>query len=161
MDVVVFFYCVQFLLYFQEGVTTTLLRLLYKLAPEVFSCTVVVPNRVIIMGFIFLFLLVLNFFGYFPYSFSFTGLPEFTAVFAFVSWFSTFLLFISREKFSIYLTGGGYNYLKRMFILLIEFLREFRRPFSLTVRLVVNIMIGHIFVGLVYSLFFFLGTHYL
>uniref|UniRef100_A0AC35UIH6 ATP synthase subunit a n=1 Tax=Rhabditophanes sp. KR3021 TaxID=114890 RepID=A0AC35UIH6_9BILA len=52
--------------------------------------------------------------------------------------------FIRREKFSIYIRKDGDRFLKTLSILLIEIVREFRRPIALTVRLTVNITVGHL-----------------
>lgn len=57
---------------------------------------------------------------------------------------STLLSFISREKFSIYISKDGDTYLKTLVFLAIEVVREFSRPFALTIRLTVNIIVGHI-----------------
>ncbi len=56
----------------------------------------------------------------------------------------TLLTFISREKFSIYISKDGDSFLKTLSILLVEIVREFSRPLALTVRLTVNIMVGHL-----------------
>lgn len=56
----------------------------------------------------------------------------------------TLLTFISREKFSVYIRKDGDRYLKTLRILGVEIIREFSRPLALTVRLTVNIMVGHL-----------------
>lgn len=55
-----------------------------------------------------------------------------------------FLTFISREKFSIYISKAGDSFLKTLSILAVELVREFSRPIALTVRLTVNIIVGHL-----------------
>jgi F0F1-type ATP synthase membrane subunit a len=103
--------------------------------------------------FIFVFLLLCCFGGYFCYSVCICGMFEFTFSFALICWLTTFLLFIRSEKFSIYMRKGGDSYLKTLIIFLIEAVREFSRPVALTVRLTVNILVGHIISLVLYGLF--------
>ena len=63
----------------------------------------------------------------------------------------TVLVFISREKFSVYIRKRGDSYLKTTTMLLIELVSEFSRPVALTVRLTVNIVVGHLISMRLYS----------
>lgn len=110
----------------------------------VFRYTNTLPLRSVISIFTFIVLLTCCFGGYFTYSFCPCGMVEFTFVYAAVAWLSTLLTFISREKFSVYIRKPGDTYLKTLRILLIEIVREFSRPLALTVRLTVNITVGHL-----------------
>lgn len=65
-------------------------------------------------------------------------------------------MFISREKFSVSMRKGGDSFTKTLVILMIELVREFSRPVALTVRLTVNILVGHMISLVFYSLFEFL-----
>lgn len=56
----------------------------------------------------------------------------------------TLLTFISSEKFSVYIRKDGDSFLKTFSMLLVEIVREFSRPLALTVRLTVNIIVGHL-----------------
>ena len=51
---------------------------------------------------------------------------------------------MSREKFSIYISKSGDKFLKTTRMLIVELVREFSRPLALTVRLTVNIAVGHL-----------------
>lgn len=64
----------------------------------------------------------------------------------------SFLTFVSREKFSIYISKSGDKFLKTLRILAVELVREFSRPIALTVRLTVNIMVGHLIRMIIYQL---------
>jgi F0F1-type ATP synthase membrane subunit a len=77
---------------------------------------------------------------------------EFTFFFSVVCWFTSFLLFIRREKFSVYIRKSGDFFFKTLVMFLIEFVREFSRPVALTVRLTVNVLVGHIISLVIYSL---------
>jgi F0F1-type ATP synthase membrane subunit a len=100
---------------------------------------------------IFLLLLILCFLGYFSYSFCICGIIEFTFSFALVSWLRTFLVFIRGERFSVYMRKMGDSYLKTLSIFLVELVREFSRPVALTVRLTVNILVGHLIRIIIYT----------
>ena len=56
----------------------------------------------------------------------------------------------------------GDTYLKTMVFLAIESVREFSRPMALTIRLTVNIMVGHLIRGRLYqALELVLGEQYI
>lgn len=110
----------------------------------VFSYTVSLPLSSVISVSTFVALLTCCFGGYFTYSFCPCGMVEFTFVYAAVAWISTLLTFVSREKFSVYIRKGGDRFLKTFSILLVEIVSEFSRPLALTVRLTVNIIVGHL-----------------
>lgn len=75
---------------------------------------------------------------------------------------STLLTFISREKFSIYIRKEGDRFLKTFRMLLVEIVSEFSRPLALTVRLTVNIMVGHLIRMMLYqALELSLGDQYI
>jgi F0F1-type ATP synthase membrane subunit a len=111
--------------------------------------------------FLFVFMLFCCFGGYFCYSVCLCGMFEFTFFFSLVCWFTTFLLFLRGEKFSIYMRKGGDSFLKTFIMFLIEVVREFSRPIALTVRLTVNILVGHM-VSLVFYVLLesFLGNFF-
>lgn len=119
---------------------------------NVFGFRLFLPLRYVISFFLFIFLLFCCFFGYFVYSFTPCGIVEFTFFCAFVAWFRTFLSFISSEKFSVYMSKSGDNFSKTFVILIIELVSEFSRPFSLTIRLTVNVSVGHLICLIVYNL---------
>ena len=57
---------------------------------------------------------------------------------------------------------GGDSYLKTFSILMVEIVSEFSRPLALTVRLTVNIMVGHLIRIILYAgIENFLGEKYL
>lgn len=48
------------------------------------------------------------------------------------------------------MSKSGDSYLKTLSILLVEIVREFSRPLALTVRLTVNIIVGHLISIIIY-----------
>nr|YP_010878796.1 ATP synthase F0 subunit 6 [Gnathostoma binucleatum]WHE41119.1 ATP synthase F0 subunit 6 [Gnathostoma binucleatum] len=110
----------------------------------VFSFEKKMPLSSVISVVTFLLLLVCCFGGYFTYSFCPCGMLEFTLIYAVVAWFSTLLSYISSEKFSVYMSKEGDYFIKSFAMLAVEIMSEFSRPLALTVRLTVNIMVGHL-----------------
>lgn len=117
----------------------------------VFSYSRILPLSSVISVFTFIVLLTCCFGGYFTYSFCPCGIVEFTFTYAAVAWIRTLLTFISREKFSIYMSKEGDSFLKTFSMLMVELVREFSRPLALTVRLTVNIMVGHLISMILYQ----------
>nr|UXK95569.1 ATP synthase F0 subunit 6 [Macropostrongyloides spearei] len=162
LDVFMFLFFLQYLLYFKEGMMNVLVKKFCYGLIGVFSYTKVLPLSSVISIFTFIILLICCFGGYFTYSFCPCGMVEFTFVYAMVAWLSTLLTFISSEKFSIYMSKGGDSYLKTFSMLLVEIVSEFSRPLALTVRLTVNIMVGHLISMMLYmGIENFLGEKYL
>nr|YP_009024213.1 ATP synthase F0 subunit 6 [Oesophagostomum asperum]AGL61155.1 ATP synthase F0 subunit 6 [Oesophagostomum asperum] len=162
LDVFMFVFLLQYMLYFKEGMLKMLVSNFMNGIVGVFSYTKSLPLSSVISFFTFIVLLICCFGGYFTYSFCPCGMVEFTFVYAMVAWLSTLLTFMSSEKFSVYLSKGGDSYLKTFSMLLVEIVSEFSRPLALTVRLTVNIMVGHLISMMLYiGLESYLGEGYL
>nr|UDL72530.1 ATP synthase F0 subunit 6 [Oesophagostomoides giltneri] len=162
LDVFMFVFFLQYLLYFKEGMLNVLVKKFFYSLIGVFSYSKVLPMSSVISFFTFIVLLICCFGGYFTYSFTPCGMVEFTFVYAMVAWLSTLLTFISSEKFSVYMSKGGDSYLKTFSMLLVEIVSEFSRPLALTVRLTVNIMVGHLVSMMLYmGVENYLGEKYL
>lgn len=151
LDIFIFVFVLQFLFYFKEGILNTLVKKFFGSLVGVFSYTSSLPLRSVISIFTFIILLTCCFGGYFTYSFCPCGIVEFTFVYAAVAWMSTLLTFISSEKFSVYIRKRGDRFLKTFSILLVEIVSEFSRPLALTVRLTVNIIVGHLIRMIIYQ----------
>ena len=147
-----FIYVLQFLFYFKESILSILVKKFMGVLVVVFSYTPELPLSSVISIFTFVVLLTCCFGGYFTYSFCPCGMIEFTFVYAVVAWLRTFFTFISREKFSVYISKEGDTFLKTFRILLVEIVREISRPLALTVRLTVNVLVGHIISIMLYQL---------
>ena len=139
-----FVFILQYIFYFKESIFNSLVKSFFSGLVGVFSYTVSLPLSSVISVATFIILLTCCFGGYFTYSFCPFGIVEFTFVYAAVAWMRTLLTFISSEKFSIYMRKDGDSFLKTFRILLVEIVREFSRPLALTVRLTVNIIVGHL-----------------
>lgn len=111
--------------------------------------------RILIFFFIFIFAFV----GYFSYSLALLGLIYFTFIFARIRWLRTIINYFKREGFIKYITKFGDRFFQTLLILPIELAREFSRPFSLTIRLRVNIIVGHFLRKGVYIIIFYFGLN--
>ena len=151
LDFFLFFFPLSFILFLSENSVKSFFSSFLDGTREVFSYSFQVGSRRLLSFFTFVFLLSCCFGGYFSYSFVLCGMFEFTFFYAVVAWMSALLMFVSSEKFSIYISKGGDSYLKTARMLLIELVREFSRPIALTVRLTVNIIVGHLISFVLYS----------
>nr|BAT21233.1 ATP synthase F0 subunit 6 [Rhabditophanes sp. KR3021] len=153
LDIILFIFILQFIFYTKDSMLNCLVKKFLNSLIDVFSYTSSLPLSSTISFFTFIVLLTCCFGGYFCYSFCPCGMVEFTFVYASVAWMSTFLTFISSEKFSIYMSKDGDSFLKTLSMLLIEIVSEFSRPIALTVRLTVNITVGHLISMALYMAF--------
>nr|AJF11583.1 ATP synthase F0 subunit 6 [Baylisascaris schroederi] len=161
LDIFMFVYILQFLFYFKESMLSVLVGSFLQSLVVVFSYTGELPLSFVVSVFTFLVLLTCCFGGYFMYSFCPCGMIEFTFVYAMVAWLSTFLTFISGEKFSVYITKVGDGFLKTFSMLLVEVVSEISRPLALTVRLTVNVLVGHVISMMLFQLLeLYLGIIY-
>nr|AJF11554.1 ATP synthase F0 subunit 6 [Baylisascaris schroederi]AJF11561.1 ATP synthase F0 subunit 6 [Baylisascaris schroederi] len=161
LDIFMFIYILQFLFYFKESMLSVLVGKFLQSLVVVFSYTGELPLSFVVSVFTFLVLLTCCFGGYFMYSFCPCGMIEFTFVYAMVAWLSTFLTFISGEKFSVYITKVGDGFLKTFSMLLVEVVSEISRPLALTVRLTVNVLVGHVISMMLFQLLeLYLGIIY-
>nr|AET08620.1 ATP synthase subunit 6 [Contracaecum osculatum]AET08632.1 ATP synthase subunit 6 [Contracaecum osculatum]AET08668.1 ATP synthase subunit 6 [Contracaecum osculatum B sensu Nascetti et al. (1993)] len=152
LDIFMFIYVLQFLFYFKEGMLSVLVKKFLSSLVVVFSYDSNLPLSSVISVFTFVILLVCCFGGYFTYSFCPCGMLEFTFVYAIVAWMSTFLTFITSEKFSVYITKEGDGFMKTFSMMLVEIVSEISRPLALTVRLTVNVLVGHMISMMLYRL---------
>uniref|UniRef100_A0A912NCY8 F-ATPase protein 6 n=1 Tax=Haemonchus contortus TaxID=6289 RepID=A0A912NCY8_HAECO len=150
LDVFMFMFFLQYMLYFNNSMINVLVKKFFLGLKEVFSYSVVLPLSSLISVFTFVVLLICCFGGYFCYSFCPCGMVEFTFVYAMMAWMSTLLSFMSSEKFSIYMSKSGDSFLKTTSMLMVELVSEFSRPLALTVRLTVNIAVGHLISMMLY-----------
>nr|YP_009050206.1 ATP synthase F0 subunit 6 [Nematodirus spathiger]AGZ64194.1 ATP synthase F0 subunit 6 [Nematodirus spathiger] len=150
LDIFMFIFLLQYLIYFNNSMFNVFVNKFLNGLVEVFSYSKALPLSSVISFFTFVVLLICCFGGYFTYSFTPVSMVEFTFIYAVVAWLSTLLTFMSSEKFSIYLSKSGDSYLKTVSMLLVELVSEFSRPLALTVRLTVNIMVGHLISMMLY-----------
>uniref|UniRef100_B2REN9 F-ATPase protein 6 n=2 Tax=Toxocara canis TaxID=6265 RepID=B2REN9_TOXCA len=161
LDIFMFVYVLQFLFYFKESMLGVLFKKFMGGLVMVFGYSSDLPMSSVVSVFTFVVLLVCCFGGYFTYSFCPCGMVEFTFVYAVVAWMSTFLSFISSEKFSVYISKPGDSFLKTFSMLLVEIVSEVSRPLALTVRLTVNVLVGHMISMMLFQLLeLFLGFGY-
>lgn len=103
---------------------------------------------------IFLFILMRNVLGLFPYIFTSSSHIIFTIFFAFPLWIRiiTFLILNKTNIIISHLVPLGSPIFLRFFIVLIETVRNLIRPITLSVRLMANIIRGHLLIHLLSSI---------
>ena len=108
---------------------------------------------------IFLFILFGNLMGLFPYSFTFTSHLSIVGAIAIIGLLISMILGVWRRGFSWFRVffPKGVPWILAPIIVPIEIISFLSKPFSLTVRLVMNMMVGHIMLEVVAGFVFALG----
>lgn len=98
----------------------------------------------------FLYLIIRNLLGLFPFIFTRTAHPLVSLGFGFVIWVSFFLIgwLKNFKNRAAHLVPEGSPILLSPLLVLIERVRHLIRPFTLSIRLAANIIAGHLIVGL-------------
>nr|BCM73325.1 ATP synthase F0 subunit 6 [Thetys vagina] len=93
------------------------------------------------------FLMTMILIGMVPLSSSFMSLVPLVGLFSLTLWVTSVLLrFIPYSKSHIYYVPSGVSYPLIPLLYLLEILSDFIRPIALTVRIVVNLSLGHLFI---------------
>lgn len=119
-----------------------------KVFKEISFPNYLVLNFLVIITFIYL--VVRNFLGLFPFIFTRTAHPIITLGLGVVLWLSFFFIgFVTNFKISCsHLVPEGRPLILSPFIVIIERIRHLIRPFTLSIRLAANIIAGHLIIGL-------------
>lgn len=98
----------------------------------------------------FIYLVINNLMGLFPFVFTGTAHPLITLGLGLVLWISFFLIGWGRDfkNRAAHLVPNGSPIILAPLIVLIERVRHLIRPFTLSIRLAANIMAGHLIIGL-------------
>nr|YP_010735459.1 ATP synthase F0 subunit 6 [Rhipicephalus rutilus]WEI30793.1 ATP synthase F0 subunit 6 [Rhipicephalus rutilus] len=111
----------------------------------------------LIISSIFIFILLSNIMGLFPYVFTSSSHLVFTMFFAFPFWM-TFILFSLINKFNMvmaHLVPMGSPMTLSFFMVIIETVSNIIRPITLSVRLTANMISGHLLIHLLSSISMF------
>lgn len=105
---------------------------------------------VFIVTITFLYLVVRNLMGLFPFVFTFTAHPVVTMGLGLTFWLSFFLMgwLKNFKNRAAHLVPEGSPLYLAPLIVLIETIRHLMRPFTLAVRLAANIIAGHLIISL-------------
>lgn len=98
----------------------------------------------------FIYLIVRNLIGLFPFVFTFTAHPLITLGIGITFWLTFFLIgwFKNFKNRAAHLVPEGRPLYLAPFIVLIEIIRHLIRPFTLAIRLAANIIAGHLIISL-------------
>nr|YP_009429104.1 ATP synthase F0 subunit 6 [Rhipicephalus turanicus]ASW20714.1 ATP synthase F0 subunit 6 [Rhipicephalus turanicus]UNO54473.1 ATP synthase F0 subunit 6 [Rhipicephalus turanicus]WEI30806.1 ATP synthase F0 subunit 6 [Rhipicephalus turanicus] len=111
----------------------------------------------LIISSVFIFILLSNIMGLFPYVFTSSSHLVFTMFFAFPFWM-TFILFSLINKFNMvmaHLVPMGSPMALSFFMVIIETVSNIIRPITLSVRLTANMISGHLLIHLLSSISMF------
>lgn len=133
-----------------------IIKLIYIIISKVF-CEVSFPNYIglnFICVITFLYLIMRNLIGLFPFIFTSTSHPYVTLGLGIVFWLSFFLIGWSKNFLyrAAHLVPNGSPILLAPLIVMIERVSHLIRPFTLSVRLAANIIAGHLIIGLLSSI---------
>lgn len=138
--------------YLIERGLVKIFKLLFIRVRKVFK-EVSVPNH-LALNFLciitFIYLILSNFLGLFPFIFTRTAHPIITLGFGVILWFSFFLIGFTTnfKRRCAHLVPEGSPLLLSPFIVIIERISHLIRPFTLSIRLAANIIAGHLIIGL-------------
>nr|YP_010219070.1 ATP synthase F0 subunit 6 [Phoneutria boliviensis]UBY46223.1 ATP synthase F0 subunit 6 [Phoneutria boliviensis] len=153
--VVVFFF-IPVKYYLVESGFTSIFKVMFFQVSKVFK-EVSIPNHMalnflVVMTFIYL--VLSNFLGLFPFVFTGKAHPFITLGLGLVMWMSFFFMgFITNFKNSCaHLVPEGSPLVLSPFMVIIESISHLIRPFTLSIRLAANMMAGHLIIGLLSSI---------
>lgn len=138
--------------YFINSGILNIFKILFVRVRSVFK-EVAFPNYLAI-NFIcvitFLYLVIRNILGLFPFIFTRTAHPIITLGWGVVFWLSFFMIgwFKTFKISAAHLVPEGSPLILSPLIVLIERVRHLIRPFTLSIRLAANIIAGHLIIGL-------------
>nr|YP_009305885.1 ATP synthase F0 subunit 6 [Dolomedes angustivirgatus]ANW36383.1 ATP synthase F0 subunit 6 [Dolomedes angustivirgatus] len=142
--------------YLMESGLIKVFKILFIQVSKVFK-EVSFPNH-LALNFIcvmtFMYLVVSNLLGLFPFIFTSTAHPFITLGFGVVFWLSFFLMGFSCnfKNSCAHLVPEGSPFFLSPLMVLIESVSHLIRPFTLSIRLAANMMAGHLIIGLLSSI---------
>nr|AYG51201.1 ATP synthase F0 subunit 6 [Metastrongylus salmi] len=150
LDLFLFLYLLHYVFFIGNGFLGLFFFKLNELFSMVFGYFKSYSMSYVISFFTLLVLLLFCFGGYFSYSLCICSMLEFTLSYSLVAWLTTIFLMLSGFKFSVYLSKFGDVFLKSFSMMLVEIVSELSRPLALTIRLTVNITVGHLIISFLY-----------
>lgn len=111
-------------------------------------------NIIYFITIIFILILIINLMGLHPFIYSLTSQIRIVLILSSRYWIclNTFNIFFNYKRYFSHTIPEGTPYLMVVFLFLIEIIRNFIRPITLTLRLIGNIVAGHIFLVLIFML---------
>lgn len=109
---------------------------------------------IMLFSILFFLILCLNVFSIFPFSFPFTTQISGVLYMGLLFWsvFILFSIFSCRKKFISHKVPEGSPLALSFFLFFIELIRELIRPLTLSLRLVGNMVVGHVLLSLLFLL---------
>ena len=144
--------------YFNNGIKNLLVKFFNSISRFFFSLKIKSFNKFSNLIFIriFIFLIIINFFSVFSFIFPYTSQVRIMLFFSLRFWFTNiiFRVYNSLKKFLFHFIPEGTPLPLTFLLFLIELVRNIIRPITLIVRLVANILAGHLLMILLSILVF-------
>nr|WIL10297.1 ATP synthase F0 subunit 6 [Nothopoda sp.] len=157
------FFMLIFLNFWIINFKMMLSKMLYKF---MFNSFVMLKNKkfnkmmMIYMMIFMLFVFYMNFFGSIPYNIPLTSQASVVLMFCMMNWLmiNMFLFFNLYKSFLVHCIPEGTPIMMIFFLFIIEIISNLIRPLTLMLRLMGNIIAGHIFINLIFSLMMNMGS---
>lgn len=140
----------------------------FSLIVDLFGFNIKMPLRVVMRSFFFLLMGFCCYYGHLSWNISWGRIFEFSFCWALIAWFVTFIILLSEELVTNVFGLHGEGYKGVLYAIWGKMRTVFVRPFSLSLRLTINLLVGHFFMmSWIYSmervsrsfLFSFFKTH--
>nr|AGI96033.1 ATP synthase F0 subunit 6 [Ascaridia sp. GHL-2013] len=158
LDFLLFVFLIQFVFVSKDNLMSVLLELFLFELRGYMTLRKECPQSSGFSSFFYLVILSICFGSYFSYSCVPFGMLEFVFVFSVVAWLATVLNYVASSKYAFYWHKVGDGLLKTLGNLWVEVLSELSRPVALTVRLFVNVTVGHMLGSAINSLVLISGV---
>lgn len=131
-----------------QGIFDIFRKLINKIFNEIRSPNYLALRFIRFVAFIYI--IITNLFGLFPFVFTRTAHPKITLGLGLIFWLSFFIIgwFKNFKESAAHLVPEGSPLILSPLIVLIESISHLIRPFTLSIRLAANIIAGHLIVGL-------------
>nr|AST14932.1 ATP synthase F0 subunit 6 [Hammerschmidtiella sp. ZengetLiu-2016] len=141
--VFVYIYVAQFFLLPYISYVCYVWRVFLNLVVQVFGFDVISPMGYVFSSLYFLLMIFGCYYGHLSWNISWGRVAEFTFVWALVGWLVTFFVLMSEEILSNVFGLFGERYVGVLYAIWSKMSTVFVRPFSLSLRLTINLTVGH------------------
>nr|UUA64281.1 ATP synthase F0 subunit 6 [Aspiculuris sp. PC-2022] len=143
----VYIYLFQFFFVYDYSYIGVLVRVFPGFFVRHLGFLVKMPLSYEVMGFYFLFMVSICYVGHFSWNLALGRVVDFVVVWAFIGWLMGVLIFLSEEIFSNVLGLYGEGYLGVLYSVWGKTISVVIRPMTLSLRLFVNLSIGHFLIS--------------
>lgn len=143
--VFVYFYLFQFVCFYFEGRGRVLCFKIGVGLSGGFGFVSKFPLRYVVMSLYFFFMFFVCYFGHFSWNLAFGRMLDFVLIWSLVAWFMGVMILLSEEVVSNVLGLYGEKFLGVLYSVWGKLVSILVRPLSLSLRLFINLSVGHFF----------------